>query len=187
MYGLLWGLGCVEEITHYGLCNLIFIVCYCRTQTFISSGMALSIFVRVKFHRFLPTFDWLVFYSFGAKKKHCMDWASYQLSPDHFFTTPFVCFTGKRREIKGSENRDNLSGQSSLVFFIQIYFSLHWMPRLDGQQSCYFVFKQQRNFSVVMSGKCLPSKREIASSTAYWLSKLISCQRNLHMNIYNRI
>lgn len=95
-----------------------------------------------------------------------------QLSPDHFIATGFVCFT-KGREIKGSENHDHLSGLSSVVFFIQIDFRLDWMPQLCGQQSCYFVSKQQRNFSVVMSRKCLPSKREIAFSTAYWLTKLI--------------
>ena len=106
------------------------------------------------------------------RKNITLDWASYQLSPNHFIATPFVCFT-KGREIKGSENHDHLSGPSSVVFFIQIDFSLDWMLKLGGQQSCYFVSKQQRNFSVVMSGKCLPSKREIAFSTAYWLTKLI--------------
>ena len=44
MYGLLWDLGCVEEITHYGFCNLLFLVYHCTSNSnlYITGGMVLS-------------------------------------------------------------------------------------------------------------------------------------------------
>lgn len=116
------------------------------------------------YNNFHCSFQLLInsFFTLLVLKKTLHGTGQVQLSPDHFIATGVVCFT-KGREIKGSENHDHLSGLSSAVFFIQIDFRLDWMPQLCGQQSCYFVSKQQRNFSVVMSGSVYPRNGKLPS------------------------